>query len=59
MKKVLVIVIAVIIIFAAGCSKENNYTVNEAVKRDIKYALSNTLGFGGHNGVLCLKKWEE
>lgn len=36
-----------------------NYTVNEAVKRDIKYALSNTLGFGGHNGVLCLKKWEE
>lgn len=36
-----------------------NYTVNKAVKRDIKYALSNTLGFGGHNGVLCLKKWEE
>lgn len=36
-----------------------NYTVNEAVERDIKYALSNTLGFGGHNGVLCLKKWEE
>lgn len=35
-----------------------NYTVNEAVERDIKYALSNTLGFGGHNGVLCLKKWE-
>lgn len=36
-----------------------NYTVNEAVEKDIKYALSNTLGFGGHNGVLCLKKWEE
>lgn len=36
-----------------------NYTVNEAVERDVKYALSNTLGFGGHNGVLCLKKWEE
>lgn len=36
-----------------------NYTVNKAVERDIKYALSNTLGFGGHNGVLCLKKWEE
>lgn len=22
-----------------------------------EYALSNSLGFGGHNGVLCLKKW--
>lgn len=35
-----------------------NYTPNVGVARDIKYALSNTLGFGGHNGVLCLKKWE-
>lgn len=23
-----------------------------------RYALSNTFGFGGHNGVLCFKKWE-
>ena len=22
------------------------------------YALSNTFGFGGHNGVLCFKKWD-
>ncbi|MDO5387695.1 MAG: beta-ketoacyl-ACP synthase II [Clostridia bacterium] len=36
-----------------------NYTVNKAVERDVKYALSNTLGFGGHNAVLCLKKWED
>jgi 3-oxoacyl-[acyl-carrier-protein] synthase II len=35
-----------------------NYTVNNGVEREIKYALSNTLGFGGHNAVLCLKKWE-
>ncbi len=35
-----------------------NYTPNVAVERDIKYALSNTLGFGGHNAVICLKKWE-
>ena len=35
-----------------------NYTPNEGVERDIKYSLSNTLGFGGHNAVLCLKKWE-
>lgn len=25
---------------------------------DLKYALSNSLGFGGHNAVLCFKKWE-
>lgn len=24
-----------------------------------EYALSNSLGFGGHNGVLCFKKWDE
>lgn len=35
-----------------------NYTPNKAVEREIKYALSNTLGFGGHNAVICLKKWE-
>jgi 3-oxoacyl-[acyl-carrier-protein] synthase II len=26
---------------------------------DIRYALSNSLGFGGHNGSLLLKKWVE
>lgn len=26
---------------------------------DIKYALSNGLGFGGHNATICLKKYEE
>ena len=35
-----------------------NYTPNKAVEREVKYALSNTLGFGGHNAVICLKKWE-
>ncbi|EOI06990.1 beta-ketoacyl-acyl-carrier-protein synthase II [Enterococcus moraviensis ATCC BAA-383] len=23
------------------------------------YAISNSFGFGGHNGVICMKKWEE
>lgn len=27
--------------------------------RDIKYALSNSLGFGGHNASLLIKKWSE
>ena len=26
---------------------------------EAQYALSNSLGFGGHNGVLCFKKWDE
>ncbi|MDO4314799.1 MAG: beta-ketoacyl-[acyl-carrier-protein] synthase II, partial [Oscillospiraceae bacterium] len=25
---------------------------------DVRYALSNSLGFGGHNGSLVFKKWE-
>ncbi|MBQ7266124.1 MAG: beta-ketoacyl-ACP synthase II [Firmicutes bacterium] len=35
-----------------------DYTVNKAKEKEVKYTLSNTLGFGGHNGVICLKKWE-
>ena len=33
-----------------------DYTPNKAVKADIKYAISNSLGFGGHNAVIALKK---
>ena len=33
-----------------------NYTPNKGVARDIRVALSTSLGFGGHNGVLVLKK---
>jgi 3-oxoacyl-[acyl-carrier-protein] synthase II len=36
-----------------------NFTFDKAQKRDIKYALSNTFGFGGHNACLIFKKWEE
>ena len=33
-----------------------NYTPNVGVKRDIEVAISTSLGFGGHNGVLVLRK---
>ena len=33
-----------------------DYTPNKGVARDIRVALSTSLGFGGHNGVLVLKK---
>lgn len=34
-------------------------TPNEAVDHDITYAMSNSLGFGGHNAVLVFKKFEQ
>ena len=33
-----------------------NYTPNNAVNLDIKTAMSNSFGFGGHNAVLVFKK---
>ena len=32
---------------------------NEGRSADLHYALSNSLGFGGHNGSILLKKWED
>lgn len=34
-----------------------NYTPNKAVERNVEYALSNSLGFGGHNASLLFKKY--
>lgn len=36
-----------------------NYTPNKAVKKEVKYAISNSLGFGGHNVSLLFKKYCE
>ncbi|GET46556.1 beta-ketoacyl-ACP synthase II [Capnocytophaga felis] len=33
-----------------------NFTFNKAQKRDVKVAMSNTFGFGGHNACLLFKK---
>ncbi len=35
-----------------------DYVPNQARKATVRYVLSNSLGFGGHNGTLCIKKWE-
>jgi len=38
---------------------ELNLTLNKAQKRDVKIAMSNTFGFGGHNACVVLKKFED
>ena len=32
---------------------------NEIRKADLNIVMSNSLGFGGHNGTIILKKYEE
>lgn len=34
-----------------------NFTFNQAQQRDIRYAMSNNFGFGGHNACLIFKKY--
>ena len=34
-----------------------NLVVNEGLNTNIEYSMSNSLGFGGHNGTLIFKKW--
>lgn len=35
-----------------------NVVTNKAKEADLEYVMSNSLGFGGHNAVICLKRWE-
>lgn len=39
-----------------GLDPKLNLTFNKAQKREVKIALSNTFGFGGHNASILLKK---
>ena len=36
-----------------------DYVKGEGIHMDVDYALSNSLGFGGHNATLILKKYKE
>lgn len=36
-----------------------NYTPNMAARRDVRAALSNSFGFGGHNVTLAVRRFEE
>ena len=36
-----------------------DYVPNAPKKREVRAALSNTFGFGGHNATLCFKAFSE
>ncbi|QQQ85944.1 beta-ketoacyl-ACP synthase II [Peptacetobacter hiranonis] len=42
----------------SGEGMDLDYTPNKGKERTINYALSNSLGFGGHNATIVLKKYE-
>ena len=35
-----------------------NYTFGEGVHREVDLVLSNSLGFGGHNATLAVRKYQ-
>lgn len=36
-----------------------NYVVDSGIEREVKCTISNSLGFWGHNAIICIKKFEE
>jgi len=35
-----------------------DYVANVGINQEVNYAMSNSLGFGGHNGTILFKKFE-
>ncbi|MGT2743210.1 beta-ketoacyl-ACP synthase II [Streptococcus plurextorum] len=38
---------------------EANVVIGDGQEAEVRYAISNTFGFGGHNAVLAFKRWED
>ncbi len=43
----------------AGDGCDLNYAIGAPVEMDVRYVLTNSLGFGGHNAALLIKKYED
>ena len=35
-----------------------NYMIGAPAEQEVRYAMSNSLGFGGHNACIALRRWE-
>lgn len=46
-------------IYDTGRGNGLDYVAGDGVEEDLEYALSNSLGFGGHNASILVKKWGE
>ena len=38
--------------------RDLNYAIGSPVEKEIKAAMSNSLGFGGHNATILIQKYE-
>ena len=47
------------VVYCDEAMQHLNYMIGAPAKQEVRYAMSNSLGFGGHNGTLLVKKYEE
>ena len=43
----------------AAIPKGIDLTLGTAVKKEVRYVMNNNFGFGGHNSISILKRWED
>ena len=43
----------------ADCECDLDYVIGKPLTQEIQYAMSNSLGFGGHNAAILIKKYKE